>query len=65
MTVETKEPTVAPHTVIEEMAAVAKSYGYYLQYGVQLSYWADGVQYLTTVPSPFDYSSKPENKAEE
>ena len=47
-----KTPEVPPHVVVEEIAEISKGYGYYLQYGVELSYWVNDTQYLITLPMP-------------
>lgn len=47
-----KLPKVAPHTVFEEMAEVARKYDYYLQHGVKLSYWVGREQVTCTIDWP-------------
>jgi hypothetical protein len=49
---EDKLPEVAPHVVFEEMADVAKKYGYYLQHGVKLVYWVHREQVICTIDWP-------------
>jgi hypothetical protein len=51
-------PEVAPHVVIEEMAAVGHKYGYYLQYDVKLAYYVGGELYISTVKLPKPYKER-------
>jgi hypothetical protein len=45
-------PEVAPHVVIQELADLAHSYGYSIQYGFTLCYWYDGYEFAITTPRP-------------
>ena len=45
-------PEVAPHVVFQEMADVAKKYGYYLQHGVKLVYPIRGELITCTIDWP-------------